>query len=89
MESYFCVRCSPVSLLCVFGASYHEMVSERLLLIHHRLQILCIANVNTCIKEPDGKTIVFCKSLQIVILATLIKKLMLNFCKRKKGGKSV
>ena len=50
----------------VFGTPYHEMVSERLLLIHHELQIHCIINANTCIKELDDKTIVFCGSLQIL-----------------------
>ena len=34
------------------GATYHGMVSERLLSVHHRLQIDCIVNVKVCIKGP-------------------------------------
>ena len=41
-ESCFCVMCSSVSLLRVFGAPYHGMDSEKLLSIHHTLQIHCI-----------------------------------------------
>ena len=67
----------------VFGTPYHEMVSERLLLIHHELQIHCIINVNTCIKELDDKTIVFCGSLQI-LKYYYKKKTIQNVCKRKK-----
>ena len=70
LESWFCVRCSSVSLLLVFGAPYHEMVCEGLLSIHHWLQIHCIVNVSICIKGLDDKigdkTIVFCRSLQIL-----------------------
>ena len=55
----------PLSV-CVFGTPYHGMVSERMLSIHHRLQIYCIINVNICIKGPDDKTIVFCRSMQIL-----------------------
>ena len=49
------------------------MVSEELLSIHDRLQIHCIVHIDICIKGPDDKTIVFCRSLQV----------MLNFCRRK------
>ena len=56
----------PVNLLRVFGAPYYGMASEGLLSLHHRLQIHCIVNVNTCRKGPDDKTIVFCRSLQIL-----------------------
>ena len=61
-----CVRCYPVDLLRVFEAPYYGIVSEGLLSLHHRLQIHCIVNVNTCRKRPDYKTIVFCRSLQIL-----------------------
>ena len=37
LESRFCVRCSPVSLVRVSGAPYHEMVSEGLLSTPHGL----------------------------------------------------
>ena len=79
LESCFCVRCSPVDLLRVFGAPYYGMASEGLLSLHHRLQIHCIANVNTCRKGLDVKTIVFCRSLQILTY----------FCKRKKEKKYI
>ena len=61
-------RCSPVSLLCVFGTPYHRIVSEGLLSIHHGLQIHCIIqihriiNVNICMKGSDDKTVVFYRS---------------------------
>ena len=85
LESCFCVECSPVDLLHVFGAPYYGMVSEGLFSLHHRLQIHCIVNANTCRKRPDDKTIVFCRSLQI--LTQLEQKSMQNFCKREKGKK--
>ena len=56
----------PVDLLRVFEAPYYEMPSEGLLSLHPRLQIHCIVDVNTCRKRPDYKTIVFCRSLQIL-----------------------
>ena len=40
------MRCSPVSLLRVFGALSHGMISEVLLSIHHRLQIHCIVRLD-------------------------------------------
>ena len=58
--------CSPVSLLRVFGPSYHGIVSEGLLSIHHRLQMPCILNVNICLKRFDDNIIVFGRSLQIL-----------------------
>ena len=66
LESCLCVRCSPVDLLHVFGAPYYGMASEGLLSLHHRLQTHCIVYVNTCRKGLDDKTIVFCRSLQIL-----------------------
>ena len=59
-------QCSPVSLLRVFRAPYHGMISEGRLSIHYRLQLYCIVNVNICIKGPDDKTMVFCRPLQIL-----------------------
>ena len=50
----------------VFEIPYHGMFSERLLSIHHRLQIHCIVNVNICIKGPDDKTVVLCRLMQIL-----------------------
>ena len=61
LEWRLCVCCSTVTLLPVFWTLYHGMVSERLLSIHHRLQIHCIVNVNICKKGPDNKIIVFCR----------------------------
>ena len=55
------------------------MVSEELLSIHDRLQIHCIVHIDICIKRPDDKTIIFCRSLQV----------MLNFCRRKEEKKTV
>ena len=75
------LRCSPVSLLRVFWAPYHGMVSEELLSIPHRLQIHCIVNVNICLKGPDDKTIVFCRSLQI--LTKLWSKIDVKFLQKK------
>ena len=68
----------------VFGTPYHEMVSERLLLIHFELQTHCIINENTCIKRLDDKTIVFCGSLQI-LKYYYKKKLYKMFAKERKG----
>ena len=67
MESFFGIRCSPVSLLHVFGAHYYNMISEELFSIHLILQINSIGNVNICIIRPDDKTIIFSRSLQICI----------------------
>ena len=66
LKSCFCVRGSPVDLRRVFGAPYYGIASEGLLLLHHRLQIHYIVNVNTCRKGPDDKTIIFCRSLQVL-----------------------
>ena len=71
LESRFYLRCSPISLLRILGAPYHGMVSKELLLIHYRLQIHCILNVNICLKGPDDKTIVLCRSLQILDKKTM------------------
>ena len=85
LESCFSVRSSRVSLLRVFGAPYHGMVSKGLLSIHHRLQIHCIVNVNICIKGPDIKTIA--SPGRYKYFHNYDKKFMLNFWKRKKGKK--
>ena len=71
--------CQPAAY---FWEPYHGMISEGLLSIHHRLQIHCIGNVNICIKGPNDRTIVFCRSLQI---HKYDKKYISNFCKRTKG----
>ena len=79
------LRCSPVSLLLVFWAPYPWMVSEELLSNPHRLQMHCIVNVNICIKGPDDKTIVFCRSLQI--LTKLWSKIDVKFLQKKERKK--
>ena len=56
----------PCRFAALFWALYYGMASEGLPLLHHILQIHCIVNVTTCRKGPDNKTIVFCRSLQIL-----------------------
>ena len=89
LESCFRVRCSPVDLLRRFPTllPYCGMDSEGLLLLHHRLQVHCIVNVNTCRKWPDDETIVFCRSLANTYI-TRIKNYVKKFCKRKNGKKT-
>ena len=48
----------------IFWTPYHGMVTEGLILVHHTIH--CIVNVSVCIKGADDKTIVFCRSLQIL-----------------------
>ena len=80
-------RCSPVSLLCVFGTPYHRMVSEGLLSIHHGLQIHCIIqihriiNVNICMKGSDDRQ---SSSTGPFLANIIVKKLCKIFAEERK-----
>ena len=72
------MRCFPASLLLVFRALYHGMVSEGLLSIHHGLQIQqihCMVNAYICIKSPDDKAIYVCKKVIFIMLSHYLKTL--------------
>ena len=70
----------------IFGASYYGMASEGLLSLHHRLQIHCIVNVNTCRKGPDDKT----NRLLQVLANTYITRIKnyVKFLPKKEGEKN-
>ena len=83
-------RCSPVSLLCVFGTPYHRMVSEGLLSIHHGLQIHYIIqihriiNVNICMKGSDDRQ---SSSTGPFLANIIVKKLCKIFAEERKKKK--
>ena len=74
------MRCSPVSLMHFGGPPHQGVVSEKLLSVHHRLQLHCIVNVNFSIKGPDKKKIVF--SHPYTYLRNNDEKFMLCFWKK-------
>ena len=65
------------------------MASEGVLSLHHRLQIHCIVNVNTCRKGHDNKTIVFCQGPVLAnIYITRIEKYV-KFLRKKERKKKI